>query len=150
MSECEGDRWLYFLTLFLPSPPSYHILSPSLTSNPLFLAAAQAAKKLAKEKKKGKKQAGAPKKPMSAFFCYQGARRENLKQEAPNLDHKDIIKVSPEPLLSAPETFSTLLTPPVENEWGVEADERCSEAAIPAGIRQRQRGVQEINGWLQG
>jgi len=36
-----------------------------------------------KEKKRAKKPAGAPKKPMSAFFCYQGARREGLKNEAP-------------------------------------------------------------------
>ena len=48
-----------------------------------------------KKSKKAKKLAGAPKKPMSAFFCYQQARREPLKKEAPNLDHKDIIKVSP-------------------------------------------------------
>jgi HMG (high mobility group) box len=73
------------------SPPSV---------SPLPIAAAKAAKdalkqaKKEKKSKKAKKLAGAPKKPMSAFFCYQQARRENLKSEAPNLDHKDIIKVS--------------------------------------------------------
>jgi hypothetical protein len=30
---------------------------------------------------------------MSAFFCYQQARRDPLKKEAPELNHKDIIKV---------------------------------------------------------
>jgi hypothetical protein len=42
---------------------------------------------------KRKKQADAPKKPMSAFFCFQMARRQGLKAEAPELNHKDIIKV---------------------------------------------------------
>ncbi len=31
---------------------------------------------------------------MSAFFCFQMARRQALKGEAPDLNHKDIIKVS--------------------------------------------------------
>ena len=30
---------------------------------------------------------------MSAFFCFQMARRQGLKAEAPELNHKDIIKV---------------------------------------------------------
>lgn len=29
---------------------------------------------------------------MSAFFCFQMARRAGLKAEAPELNHKDIIK----------------------------------------------------------
>lgn len=41
-----------------------------------------------------KKDADAPKKPMSAFFWYQGSRRENLKKEEPNLGHKEVIVVS--------------------------------------------------------
>ena len=45
------------------------------------------------KKQKRKKQPGAPKKPMSAFFCFQMARRAGLKEEAPELNHKDIIKV---------------------------------------------------------
>lgn len=40
-----------------------------------------------------KKDADAPKKPMSAFFWYQGSRRENLKKEQPNLGHKEVIVV---------------------------------------------------------
>jgi len=36
---------------------------------------------------------------MSAFFCFQMARRAGLKQEAPDLNHKDIIKVSHSPYL---------------------------------------------------
>jgi hypothetical protein len=45
------------------------------------------------KKIKRKKQADAPKKPMSAFFCFQMARRPVLKEQAPELNHKDIIKV---------------------------------------------------------
>lgn len=46
------------------------------------------------KKEKRKKDPNAPKKPMSAFFCFQMARRNGLKHEAPELNHKDIIKVS--------------------------------------------------------
>jgi hypothetical protein len=46
------------------------------------------------KKEKRKKDPNAPKKPMSAFFCFQMARRQGLKNEAPGLNHKDIIKVS--------------------------------------------------------
>ena len=46
-----------------------------------------------KKEKRQKKPKDAPKKPMSAFFCYQQARRDPLKREAPELNHKDIIKV---------------------------------------------------------
>jgi len=46
------------------------------------------------KKIKRKKDPNAPKKPMSAFFCFQMARRQALKGEAPDLNHKDIIKVS--------------------------------------------------------
>jgi hypothetical protein len=46
------------------------------------------------KKEKRKKDPNAPKKPMSAFFCFQMARRQGLKKEAPGLNHKDIIKVS--------------------------------------------------------
>ena len=88
----------------------------SLRINLNLLAAAVAAKKALKEKKKGKKQPGAPKKPMSAFFCYQQARRENLKKEAPNLDHKDIIKVSHNLVSAALWAPSTCLTFGKENE----------------------------------
>ncbi len=63
--------------------------------------------KVAKRKQKDK---NAPKKPMSAFFCYQQARREPLKKEAPELDHRDIIKV----ILSL--TFQLS----IENERGME------------------------------
>lgn len=92
MSDCEGvNNWECTFSV----PKTYfQFLRSSLRINLHLLAAAVAAKKALKEKKKGKKQPGAPKKPMSAFFCYQQARRENLKKEAPNLDHKDIIKVS--------------------------------------------------------
>lgn len=50
--------------------------------------------KAEKARKRSKKDKNAPKKPMSAFFCYQIARRPNLKAEVPDLGHKDIIKVS--------------------------------------------------------
>lgn len=45
------------------------------------------------KKQKRKKDPNAPKKPMSAFFCFQMKRRAHLKLEAPELNHKDIIKV---------------------------------------------------------
>jgi len=53
-----------------------------------------AAKQLKEEKKakRAKKDKNAPKKPMSAFFCYQTQRRKDLKNEQPNLNHKDIVK----------------------------------------------------------
>ena len=57
-------------------------------------AAAPAVAAAPEKKQKRKKQADAPKKPMSAFFCFQMARRAGLKGEAPELNHKDIIKVS--------------------------------------------------------
>jgi hypothetical protein len=47
-----------------------------------------------KRAKRAKKDKNAPKKPMSAFFCYQQARRPSLKQEVPDLNHKDIIRVN--------------------------------------------------------
>ena len=46
------------------------------------------------KKTRKKKDANAPKKPMSAFFWYQGSRREALKKEQPNLGHKEVIVVS--------------------------------------------------------
>lgn len=51
--------------------------------------------KAAKPEKKTrkKKDANAPKKPMSAFFWYQGSRRQPLKTEQPNLGHKEVIVV---------------------------------------------------------
>lgn len=52
------------------------------------------AEKPEKKRKRGKKDKNAPKKPMSAFFCYQQARRASLKQESPELNHKDIIRVN--------------------------------------------------------
>lgn len=48
-----------------------------------FKGAAKVPEKLTKKEKRAKKPAGAPKKPMSAFFCYQQARRDALKNEAP-------------------------------------------------------------------
>ena len=57
-------------------------------------AAAPAVAAAPEKKQKRKKQADAPKNPMSAFFCFQMARRAGLKGEAPELNHKDIIKVS--------------------------------------------------------
>jgi len=57
------------------------------------------AKKGAKEDKpekktRKKKDANAPKKPMSSFFWYQATRRNILKQEQSHLAHKDLIQVS--------------------------------------------------------
>ena len=40
----------------------------------------------------------APKKPMSAFFHYQAARREGIKKDRTDLNHKEIIAVSCPPL----------------------------------------------------
>ncbi len=46
---------------------------------------------------KGKKEKdkNAPKKPISAFFCYQKTRREGLKKEDPKLDNKQLVAVIP-------------------------------------------------------
>jgi len=46
---------------------------------------------------KGKKEKdkNAPKKPMSAFFCFQRARREGLKAENPKLGVKEQVSVPP-------------------------------------------------------
>ena len=46
------------------------------------------------KKTRKKKDADAPKKPMSAFFWYQQTRRSQLKEKHPNEGHKDLIKVS--------------------------------------------------------
>jgi hypothetical protein len=46
------------------------------------------------KKTRKKRDANAPKKPMSAFFWYQGTRRATLKAEQPEMAHKDMIKVS--------------------------------------------------------
>lgn len=46
-------------------------------------------KKEKKEKKK--KDKDAPKRPMSAFFCYQKSRRDNLKKESPKLSNTELI-----------------------------------------------------------
>jgi len=51
--------------------------------------------KIDKPKKRVKKDKEAPKKPMSPFFCYQAMRRQKLKQEQPDLNNPNIIKVSP-------------------------------------------------------
>ncbi len=42
---------------------------------------------------KKEKDKDAPKKPISAFFCYQKTRRENLKKEDPKLDNKQLVAV---------------------------------------------------------
>lgn len=60
------------------------------------------------KKEKRKKRADAPKKPMSAFFCFQMARRAGLKVEAPELNHKDIIKVSHRIIDCCPTIFPLL------------------------------------------
>lgn len=36
----------------------------------------------------------APKRAMSAFFCYQKSRREPLQKESPKLDNKQLVSVS--------------------------------------------------------
>ena len=46
------------------------------------------------KKTRKKKDADAPKKPMSAFFWYQQTRRAPLKAERPDLGHKEVIVVS--------------------------------------------------------
>lgn len=60
---------------------------------PVLAQAAAAAPLAPVKKQKRKKAPDAPKKPMSAFFCFQMARRHALKIQAPDLNHKDIIKV---------------------------------------------------------
>lgn len=65
---------------------------PTLNSNPLSVVAKKT--KPEKRTKRQKKDKNAPKKPMSAFFCYQQTRRQSLKEEAPELNHKDIIRVN--------------------------------------------------------
>ena len=95
---CLGSLWLRGLPYLnccltlsiaeskkaLAAAPAHHAAAPQ--------AAAAPAQPVKKEKRK--KDPNAPKKPMSAFFCFQMARRQGLKDEAPGLNHKDIIKVS--------------------------------------------------------
>ncbi len=77
-----------------PAPASKKTKAPAHSQPVVNVAAAhpQAAKEEAKKQKR-KKDPNAPKKPMSAFFCFQMNRRAALKEEAPELNHKDIIKV---------------------------------------------------------
>lgn len=42
---------------------------------------------------KKEKDKSAPKKPISAFFCYQKTRREAIKKENPKLNNKEIVSV---------------------------------------------------------
>ena len=46
------------------------------------------------KKTRKKKDADAPKKPMSAFFWYQQHRRNAIKEDKPNLVWKEVIVVS--------------------------------------------------------
>ena len=46
-----------------------------------------------KKKEKKEKDPNAPKRPVTAFFFYQSERRQTLKKEKPELDHKQIISV---------------------------------------------------------
>ena len=71
--------WIYLNWWFFFIPPiSTHPCT--LTPSPFIAVKVE---KLSKKAMKAKKNAGKPKKPMSAFFCYQKARREALKNEAP-------------------------------------------------------------------
>eukprot|EP00829_Urostomides_striatus_P003332 TRINITY_DN13743_c0_g1_i1.p1 TRINITY_DN13743_c0_g1~~TRINITY_DN13743_c0_g1_i1.p1 ORF type:complete len:150 (+),score=100.97 TRINITY_DN13743_c0_g1_i1:15-464(+) len=54
-------------------------------------------KKPAPARSKGiKKDKNAPKKPMTAYFWYMKTRREDLKKEKPDLNHKEIISTMAE------------------------------------------------------
>ena len=44
-------------------------------------------------RRRAKKDKNAPKRPLSAYFCYITERREHLKKEKPTLDHKDLIRI---------------------------------------------------------
>ena len=46
------------------------------------------------KKQKKHKDKDAPKRPMTAFFCYLKARRDLLKKEKPNLPNTEIVSVS--------------------------------------------------------
>ncbi len=59
----------------------------SLTENHAMLINPQ----IGKEKKT--KDENAPKRAMSAFFCYQKTRREALTKENPSMDNKKIVSV---------------------------------------------------------
>jgi hypothetical protein len=61
------------------------------------------------KKTRKKRDVDAPKKPMSAFFWYQQARRSILKAEHPEVSHKDTIKVSKFYFLFPLNIFSKLI-----------------------------------------
>jgi hypothetical protein len=65
-----------------------------LTSDLLGKPKATKAPEKAEKKTRKKREPDAPKKPMSAFFWYQQARRADLKKEKPELGHKEVIVVS--------------------------------------------------------
>lgn len=94
----------YFQSLYPLCPQSFMTLIHNLSiaepaskkaqiAAPVLAQAAAAAPLAPVKKQKRKKAPDAPKKPMSAFFCFQMARRHALKIQAPDLNHKDIIKV---------------------------------------------------------
>ena len=91
------DNQLTNIVLIEVAPVAAHAAAPKKKAVPASQAAvvaAPAAPAAPVKKEKRKKDPNAPKKPMSAFFCFQMARRQGLKGEAPGLNHKDIIKVS--------------------------------------------------------
>ena len=45
-----------------------------------------------KGKEKKEKDKNAPKKPMSAFFCFQKAKREEVKKANPSLQNKELVQ----------------------------------------------------------
>jgi len=66
----------------------------------------------------------APKKPLSAYFCFMSDRRPKLKAEQPDLDHKDVLKV-------------------MGKEWGQLTD-KDKEKFTALALKDKQRYIKQM------
>ena len=92
-AEAPNAGPVHHLGLNLNAIDIHPCLHP-LTSDVAKPTKADKAPEKPEKKTRQKRAADAPKKPMSAFFWYQQDRRTAIKQERPELAHKDVIVVS--------------------------------------------------------
>lgn len=90
-----------------------------------------------KEKKvKAKKDKNAPKKPMSAFFCFQKSRRPHITKEHPEYNNQEIIKA----MTAEWKTFNDKDKEPY-NQLAVEDKKRYASAMEDYNAKQGTSGA---------
>eukprot|EP01022_Parablepharisma_sp_SALTPOND_P030092 TRINITY_DN752_c1_g1_i1.p3 TRINITY_DN752_c1_g1~~TRINITY_DN752_c1_g1_i1.p3 ORF type:complete len:286 (+),score=27.95 TRINITY_DN752_c1_g1_i1:1078-1935(+) len=75
----------------------------------------------------------APKKPISAFFCYQKMRRENIKKENPKMNNKELVAVL---------YLDQSLTQKMSEEWRT-MDEKSKEPYEKMAEKEKERYEKE-------